>query len=158
MLVNLFVISILKICILFSWSEKGGKARLLSRLILPFFYMEIVIIFIKSLSEYSFISVLCIPYACIVADFKSACQRKKELVLPYWFYYQWIKSILGIVSFRMRCDFFFFLYTMKVLFSQKIWLTADLKCADERAWIESVWYSMGCFFFCSNTQFWKMSW
>ena len=157
MLFNLFVISILKICILFSWSEKGGKARLLSRHVLPFFYMGIVIIFIKSLSEYSFISVLCIPYACIVADFKSACQRKKELVFPYWFYYQWIKSILGIVSFRMRCDFFFSLYDENPFFSKNL-----IDCGFEmRRWTRMDWERLifnGLFLFFSNTQFWKMSW
>lgn len=83
MLVNLFVISILKICILFPEVKKAERRVCCPASFFRFFYMEIVIIFIKSLSEYSFISVLCIPYACIVADFKSACQRKKELVLPY---------------------------------------------------------------------------
>lgn len=37
--------------------------------------MGIIIIFIKNLSKYSFISVLCILYACILADYKSAVNQ-----------------------------------------------------------------------------------
>ena len=37
--------------------------------------MGIIIIFIKNLSKYSFISVLCILYARILADYKSGCRE-----------------------------------------------------------------------------------
>ena len=85
------------------------------------------------------------------------CQRKKELVLPYWFYYQWIKSILGIVSFRMRCDFFLSLYDESPFFSKNL-----IDCGFEmRRWTRMDWERLifnGLFLFCSNTQFWKMAW
>lgn len=58
--------------------EKREKLPLSRHVFSVFQYMGIIIIFIKNLSQYVFISISCLLYACLLADYQSAWQEGRN--------------------------------------------------------------------------------